>query len=128
MCGRGSPAHTKTKIVISTVWEISPKRLETRSLVALLSAKLLTLGIIQVYLILHSLIRNIGSVGMTIRIKKTYNIMKKEYTSPLAVEVSVAAESMLAASIKIDNNKTVDTSNGGQLSGERRGSWGDLWQ
>ena len=128
MCGRGSPAHTKTKIVISTVWEISPKRLETRSLVALLSAKLLTLGIIQVYLILHSLIRNIGSVGMTKRIKKTYNIMKKEYTSPLAVEVSVAAESMLAASIKIDNNKTVDTSNGGQLSGERRGSWGDLWQ
>ena len=57
-----------------------------------------------------------------------YKNMKKEYTSPLAVEVSVAAESMLAASIKIDNDKTVDTSNGGQLSGERRGSWGDLWQ
>ena len=37
----------------------------TRFLVALLSAKLLTLGIIQVYLILHSLIRNIVSVGMT---------------------------------------------------------------
>ena len=53
--------------------------------------------------------------------------MKKEYTSPLAVEVSVAAENMLAASIKIDNEKTVDTSNGGQLSGGRRGSWGDLW-
>ena len=54
--------------------------------------------------------------------------MKKEYTSPLAVEVSVAAESMLAASIKIDGDKTVDTSsNGGQLSGGRRGSWGDLW-
>ena len=54
--------------------------------------------------------------------------MKKEYTSPLAVEVSVAAESMLAASIKIDNNKTVDTSSdGGQLSGERRGEWGNLW-
>ena len=59
--------------------------------------------------------------------KKKYNIMKKEYTSPLAVEVSVAAESMLAASIKIDGNKTVDTSNGGQLSGERRGEWGNLW-
>ena len=67
--------------------------------------------------------------GMTTRIKEknTYNIMKKEYTSPLAVEVSVAAESMLAASIKIDGNKTVDTSNGGQLSGERRGEWGNLW-
>ena len=54
--------------------------------------------------------------------------MKKEYTSPLTIEVSVAAENMLAASIKIDNEKTVDTSNGGQLSGGRRGQWGDLWQ
>ena len=54
--------------------------------------------------------------------------MKKEYTSPLAIEVSVAAENMLAASIKIDNEKTVDTSNGGQLRGGRRGQGGDLWQ
>ena len=38
-----------------------------------------------------------------------------------------AAENMLAASLKIDNEKTVDTSKGGQLSGERRGSWGNLW-
>ena len=53
--------------------------------------------------------------------------MKKQYTSPLTVEVSVAAENMLAASIKIDRNATVDTSNGGQLSGERRGTWGNLW-
>ena len=59
--------------------------------------------------------------------KKTYNIMKKEYTSPLAVEVSVAAESMLAASIKIDSNKTVDTSNGGQLGKENDRQWGNLW-
>ena len=36
-----------------------------RSLVALLSVKLLTLGIIQVNLILHSLTRNIVSIGMT---------------------------------------------------------------
>ena len=53
--------------------------------------------------------------------------MKKEYTSPLTIEVSVAAENMLAASLKIDGSKTVDTSNGGQLSGERRGTWGNLW-
>ena len=53
--------------------------------------------------------------------------MKKEYTSPLALEVSVAAESMLAASIRIDGSKTVDTSNGEQLSGGRRGEWGNLW-
>ena len=53
--------------------------------------------------------------------------MKKNYTSPLATEVSVAAENMLAASLRIDNKNTVDTSQGGQLSGGRRGSWGNLW-
>ena len=52
--------------------------------------------------------------------------MKKNYVSPLAVEVSVAAESMLAASLKISDT-TVDTSNGGQLSGGSRGEWGNLW-
>ena len=53
--------------------------------------------------------------------------MKKAYVSPLATEVSVAAESMLATSLKIDGNQTVDTSNGGQLSGGHRGEWGNLW-
>ena len=53
--------------------------------------------------------------------------MKKTYVSPLMVEVNVEAESMLAASLKLDNDKTVDTSNGGQLSGGRRGEWGNLW-
>ena len=53
--------------------------------------------------------------------------MKKTYVSPLATEVNVAAESMLAASVKIDNEKTVDTSNGGQLSGGSRGECGNLW-
>ena len=54
--------------------------------------------------------------------------MKKNYVSPLAVEVSVVAESMLAASLAIDNTKTVDTSvNGNQLGGESRGEWGNLW-
>ena len=53
--------------------------------------------------------------------------MKKEYTSPLTIEVSVAAENMLATSLKINNDKSVDTSKGGQLSGERRGEWGNLW-
>ena len=52
--------------------------------------------------------------------------MKKNYVSPLSVEASVVAESMLAASLKIDGNKTVDTSNGGQLSGGSRGQWGNL--
>ena len=53
--------------------------------------------------------------------------MKKTYVSPLMVEVNVEAESMLAASLKLDNDKTVDTSNGGQLSGGSRGQWGNLW-
>ena len=54
--------------------------------------------------------------------------MKKTYVSPLASEVNVATESMLAASVRIDGNKSVDTSTeGGQLSGGSRGEWGNLW-
>ena len=53
--------------------------------------------------------------------------MKKTYVSPLATEVNVAAESMLAASLQMHSDKTVDTSNGGQLSGGSRGEWGNLW-
>ncbi len=49
-----------------TECEISRIPLLDRSLVALLLVKLLTLGIIQVNLILHSLTRNIVSVGMTL--------------------------------------------------------------
>ena len=53
--------------------------------------------------------------------------MKKNYVSPLAVEVSVATESMLAASLKISDT-TVDTSaDGAQLGGQSRGEWGNLW-
>ena len=43
------------------------------------------------------------------------------------VEVNVEAESMLAASLKLDSDNTVDTSKGGQLSGGSRGQWGNLW-
>ena len=55
--------------------------------------------------------------------------MKKNYVSPLMTEVNVEAESMLAASLKLDSDNTVDTSTpGGQLSGGSRGEWGNLWQ
>ena len=54
--------------------------------------------------------------------------MKKVYVSPLATEVNVEATNMLAASLKLDNEKTVDTSNGGQLTSGNRGQWGNLWQ
>ena len=53
--------------------------------------------------------------------------MKKNYIAPISVEVNVEAESMLAASLQMNNEKTVDTSNGGQLSGGSRGEWGNLW-
>ena len=54
--------------------------------------------------------------------------MKKNYVSPLAVEVNIAAaESMLAGSLKMSDT-TVDTSNAAnQLSGGSRGEWGNLW-
>ena len=53
--------------------------------------------------------------------------MKKTYISPLMSEVNVEAANMLAASVAMHSDKTVDTSNGGQLGGERRGEWGNLW-
>ena len=60
--------------------------------------------------------------------KKELRYMKKTYVSPLMVEVNVAAENMLAASLGIHSDKTVDTStDGGQLGGNRRGEWGNLW-
>ena len=80
--------------------------------------------------------RNSANVGQTHRSAPTGAIrmetkilryMKKTYVSPLMVEVNVEAESMLAASLKLDGNKTVDTSNGGQLTGGSRGEWGNLW-
>ena len=55
--------------------------------------------------------------------------MKKNYISPLATEVNIAAENMVAASLGIHSDKEVDTStDGGQLGGNRRGEWGNLWQ
>ena len=59
--------------------------------------------------------------------KKELRYMKKTYVSPLMVEVNVEAESMLATSLKMDGNKTVDTSNGGQLGKENDRQWGNLW-
>ena len=53
--------------------------------------------------------------------------MKKTYVSPLMVEVNVEAEQMLAASLKLDGNKEVDTSNGGQLGRDNNRQWGNLW-
>ena len=60
--------------------------------------------------------------------KKELRYMKKTYVSPLMVEVNVEAETMLAASLQMNSDKTVDTSkDGAQLSGGSRGEWGNLW-
>ena len=56
----------------------------------------------------------------------SYKNMKKEYISPLAVEVNVEATNMLATSLQL-SDKEVDTSTG-QLSIGRRGTWGNLWE
>ena len=53
--------------------------------------------------------------------------MKKIYESPLATEVKVEAEQMLATSFQITNEQ-VDTSNGGQLTSGPRGEWGTVWK
>ena len=54
--------------------------------------------------------------------------MKKTYVSPLMAEVNVEAESMLAASVKLDGSKEVDTSKpGAQLGKENDRQWGNLW-
>ncbi|MBR3977066.1 MAG: hypothetical protein IKJ95_04495 [Bacteroidaceae bacterium] len=60
--------------------------------------------------------------------------MKKTYISPLAAEVNVEAEQMLAASpatLNVDssNENAVNTTGEGvQLDGGRRGEWGNLWK
>ena len=59
--------------------------------------------------------------------------MKKFYVSPLATEVRIEAEQMLATSFKLDNNENnrVDTEandGSGQLSAGHRGEWGNLWK
>ena len=52
--------------------------------------------------------------------------MKKNYVSPLATEVNIEAETMIATSLGLNDNP-FDTSIDGQLSDKRRGEWGNLW-
>ena len=55
--------------------------------------------------------------------------MKKVYISPLMTEVNVEAEQMLAASLGVNSDKEVDTSDpANQLGGGHRGTWGNLWE
>ena len=50
--------------------------------------------------------------------------MKKTYIQPETIVVRLETEGMIAASLQI-SNKTVDTSNGGQLTNKKESSiWG----
>ncbi len=51
--------------------------------------------------------------------------MKKNYTAPLMTEVNVEAENMLAASLQINKEVTVNSDQ--MLDGGHRGEWGNLW-
>ena len=53
--------------------------------------------------------------------------MKIHYVSPLATEVMIEVEQMLATSFQINDEK-IDTSEGGQLTTGNRGEWGNLWK
>lgn len=50
--------------------------------------------------------------------------MKKTYIQPETIVVRLETEGMIAASLKINNEKTVDTSNGGQLTNKKNPIWG----
>ena len=50
--------------------------------------------------------------------------MKKTYIQPETLVVNLATEGMIAASLQMDSNKTVDTSNGGQLTNKKNPIWG----
>ena len=48
--------------------------------------------------------------------------MKKEYTKPTTIEVKFEAQGMIAASLQMHNNTTIDTSEAGaQLT--NKGGW-----
>ena len=50
--------------------------------------------------------------------------MKKTYIQPETMVVRLQTEGMIAASLQIDGTKTVDTSDGGQLTNKKNPIWG----
>jgi hypothetical protein len=50
--------------------------------------------------------------------------MKKTYIQPETLVVNLATEGMIAASLQINSGKTVDTSDGGQLTNKKNPIWG----
>ena len=122
-------AHYNNRVVVSLL------RLENSDLLSFCSSvqkrdpsSLRSVGMTQFAKICH-FGRKARNLKKNLKIKIIINrYMKKNYVSPLASEVNVAAETMLAASVRIDGSKTVDTTTeNGQLSGGSRGEWGNLW-
>lgn len=55
--------------------------------------------------------------------------MKRNYIAPAMTEINIETEAMIAESLPIGGNGSVDTSvPGTQLGGGRRGEWGNLWK
>ena len=50
--------------------------------------------------------------------------MKKTYIQPETIAVRLETEGMIAASLQMRSDKTVDTSNGGQLTNKKNPIWG----
>ena len=50
--------------------------------------------------------------------------MKKAYIQPNTLVICFQTEGMIAASLQMRSDKTVDTSNGGQLTNKKNPIWG----
>jgi hypothetical protein len=50
-------------------------------------------------------------------------IMKKTYIAPQASVSEFKLEGLIAASLRVDETKTIDTQNGGQLSNKYTSPW-----
>ena len=53
--------------------------------------------------------------------------MKRTYVSPLATEVNVMTEGMIAVSVQTHDKEVDTTVSGNQLGNTHRGEWGNLW-
>ncbi len=55
--------------------------------------------------------------------------MKKTYIAPAVTEMTMVTEAMVAASVVIDGNGSVNTKDpGAQLGKEQQGDWDNIWK
>jgi hypothetical protein len=53
--------------------------------------------------------------------------MKKTYMTPEMEVMNIETVEMIAASMLMSDDTTNTKEEGGQLAGDRRGTWGNLW-